>query len=498
MRPDWIDPRTWPDRVIALAFALTAIVIRIPMMRPLTLQLDEHTYLLMGRDLLNGHLPYTHLWEVKPPLLFVVTALVSLFAQHEIWVVRLAASLCDVSTALLVKLIADRVFAASKPNWLCAVICFAALTTSGTGGALMSETATLPFIMAGVYFLCERQPSRVRGYIGGVFFGVATLMRVFPAFPAVAAILAIGAEAIVARVGDARKALWTTLVFVCLGGATVLALVLAAYALAGKLELFYHSVVLAPLAYEEGGGSGGSTLVAFLRATISGNAMLLTVAFGVGGFVFTALRDRGNWPAWRLAAMAAAQFVAFTFGPPLTHYFVLLLPFFAIFAAPALRAIFEVLRPPVLRTGLAALIAAAPMLVSARAAWRAGDAHDTTAEVYSELRAAMQPGDTLYATSDYVLYWLLDRDPPHPIVTHAGNLFRPYMFRELPFGVETSAELMQRIVATHPTWIVFSDETDWKYAADTEVGAVLQPVLAAEYEESPAPAGRHIYHLRAD
>ena len=167
-------------------FALTAIVVRIPMMRPFTLQLDEHTYLLVGRDLLNGHLPYTHLWEVKPPLLFVVTAAVSLFAQHEIWIVRLAACLFDVGTALLVKLIADRVFGASKLNWLCAIICFAALTTSGTGGALMSETATLPFIMGGVYFLCERQPNRMRGYIGGLFFGVATLMRVFPAFPAVA------------------------------------------------------------------------------------------------------------------------------------------------------------------------------------------------------------------------------------------------------------------------------------------------------------------------
>lgn len=108
----------------------------------------------------------------------------------------------------------------------------------------------------------------------------------------------------------------------------------------------------------------------------------------------------------------------------------------------------------------------------------------------------MRPQDTLYLTTDYGLYWLLERVPPHPLVTHAGNLFRPHMLGVLPYGIATSADLMHAIVASRPTWIVFGAETADKYDRGTEVGDILQPVLATEYARQPAPAGRTIYRRR--
>src|SRR5258706_8959148 len=118
------------------------------------------------------------------------------------------------------------------------------------------------------------------------------------------------------------------------------------------------------------------------------------------------------------------------------------------------------------------------------------------AETWAILNERMLPEDTLYLTEDYGLYWLLDRSPPHPIVTHAGNLFRPDMFRVLQYGMDSSADVMKAIVRERPTWIVFGDRTQWAYGPETEVGKVLQPVLAADYILERSPAERAIYRLR--
>lgn len=107
-----------------------------------------------------------------------------------------------------------------------------------------------------------------------------------------------------------------------------------------------------------------------------------------------------------------------------------------------------------------------------------GTEHSALLETYVELHDTMKPGETLYLTTDYLLYWLLEREPPHPIVTHAGNLFRPGMFHVLPYGMNTSADVMRAIVAVRPTWIVFGADTIWRYEKETDVGQLLQPVLS--------------------
>jgi hypothetical protein len=62
--------------------------------------------------------------------------------------------------------------------------------------------------------------------------------------------------------------------------------------------------------------------------------------------------------------------------------------------------------------------------------------------------------------------------------------------------MKTSADVMRAIVAATPTWIVFATSTESKYEEGTDVGQVLQPVLALQYELKPSPPGRAIYRLR--
>ncbi|MEC8738384.1 MAG: glycosyltransferase, partial [Bacteroidota bacterium] len=50
---------------------------------------DESTFLLVGQSLLDGHLPFTKLWDLKPALLGYVYALIVFFSGKSIFLVRL-------------------------------------------------------------------------------------------------------------------------------------------------------------------------------------------------------------------------------------------------------------------------------------------------------------------------------------------------------------------------------------------------------------------------
>jgi 4-amino-4-deoxy-L-arabinose transferase-like glycosyltransferase len=50
---------------------------------------DESTFVHMGTSWAEGHLPYTELWDLKPPMTFAYfAAVVGLFGQH-LWLIRL-------------------------------------------------------------------------------------------------------------------------------------------------------------------------------------------------------------------------------------------------------------------------------------------------------------------------------------------------------------------------------------------------------------------------
>jgi hypothetical protein len=192
--------------------------------------------------------------------------------------------------------------------------------------------------------------------------------------------------------------------------------------------------------------------------------------------------------------MWIAQIAGQTLGPSGAFYLIVLVPFACVFAAPMFALLIGLLRPALARTALVALVVC-PVLIAGAVAIKRGSERSPMAETRAMLAQNMKSQDTLYLTTDYLLYWLLERAPPHPLVTHAGNVFRPAMFSVLPYHLKTSADLMRAIVSQHPTWIVFGIETEAKYESGTEVGEVLQPVLAAQYAREPSPAGRAIYRL---
>ena len=54
--------------------AIIALLLRFPFFFRDYIDRDESTFILVAQSWVDGHLPYTQLWDVKPPLTFLFFA----------------------------------------------------------------------------------------------------------------------------------------------------------------------------------------------------------------------------------------------------------------------------------------------------------------------------------------------------------------------------------------------------------------------------------------
>src|ERR1043165_7397420 len=65
-----------------------AFFIRFPFFFRDYIDRDESTFILIGKSITDGHLPYDFLWDLKPPLLFYVFAAVQYLFPHSLIAIR--------------------------------------------------------------------------------------------------------------------------------------------------------------------------------------------------------------------------------------------------------------------------------------------------------------------------------------------------------------------------------------------------------------------------
>ncbi|MFV1448861.1 hypothetical protein VBZ51_06925 [Maribacter sp. HS] len=58
------------DTTVFLLLSLITLFIRFPFFFRDYVDRDESTFILLGQSWVDGFLPYTHLWDLKPPLTF--------------------------------------------------------------------------------------------------------------------------------------------------------------------------------------------------------------------------------------------------------------------------------------------------------------------------------------------------------------------------------------------------------------------------------------------
>ena len=477
--------RWWP----IVAFFCLAVVLRAPFWAGDVIDWDESTFILMGQSWADGDLPYTSLWDNKPPLCFLPFALVAGLFGKSIAAVRILGLTSVVVTATVVwwigrgwvaELAGNTIAGRSeRAGRLAGALCIILVTFASRGQATMSETlAIAPLALGCAPILLGRGDLRSAA-LSGACLSVDTLKLKNLLFVAgVAGILWI------ARSRQDRSAR-AAIVFAAAAVAVVLATALP-YALEGELELFVRSVVLAPFDYAI---AGVRRMIGPSSAAVVGAAML-TRSSGVS-----------RWARfWLLAASVALSIVLSGGGS--AHYWIQIHPFTALAlaagivrAAPRLSPAMDLLVVGGL-TFLAATLADASWIERAKA-FRGLEAQGRARRLAMHLDAKGARGQPVVLFSDHLAHWWLESAPIHPILTHPSNAFRPELFRVVLGEEATIAELMRTAFRLKPLFVVLPRVVRHLDRAP-EAAQWLEETLRQDYVSNPDFEGLRVFRRRSE
>ncbi len=410
----------WP----CLVFLVAAWVSRWPVLGRAVLDWDESLYFLVARAWMAGHLPYTVIWDNKPPGIYALFAVLSWPFGGWVGAMRVASVVCVGTLATIVFCIVEALGAGRRAAWLGGGLLVLA-SLSNDGLSANTELFMAAFTAAAVLATLTTR----LGLLVGVLLGAAFMVKYVSVFEAPAVWLLF-----VWRVRDWRQA-----ALVVAGGALPLALVLLTYGLAGDLPVFWADAVMsnfrraaAPLTW------GAVDYEARVQAVRWGTL------YAVGVLCWLRPSVRRAPQSWFLALWLACGLLGAAAAKSFyDHYFLQVLPALCVIAAVAWS------RLPQLawRWALAALVAAPP-------AW-AGAAALAQVRGPDEPRAAAAALNAAHAGSLYVfdtqpiLYALTGTTPPTRYVL-PSVLTGPLL--PAVAGVNPMAEL-NRILSTDPQFI---------------------------------------------
>jgi len=336
--------RLWPWLMVAAAIVFVG-AIRVRLL-PVPLERDEGEYAYGGQLLLQGIPPYEFLYSMKLPGTSLMYALGMLLFGETTTGIHLTLILVNSLTIIFVFLL-GRSLAGSLAGALSAICYgFLSLSPSVLGLAAHATQFVVLFAVPGTWLLLRAGPAGNPRtlFASGLLFGLACLMKqpglCFGAF----GVVYLGGQAWCQRQCASRGFVRRLLVFGA-GLALPVLLVCALLAWAGVFPKFWFWTISYARSYEQlttwqdgiQGFLGGH-----LRATrdMSMGAWLLVLAGGLTGCALKPLRPALCFTGvWWLFAFGGTS-MGLYYRP---HYFILLLPAFALFLGLATVALQKVM-----------------------------------------------------------------------------------------------------------------------------------------------------------
>ena len=435
MRQKWI---------VALCLLTLSILIRLPFYFEGVINWDESTFILMSQSLIDGHLPYTELWDIKPPLIFVAYAMFILLFGKSIVAVRFAGSLCVFLTSWFVYLIGKRLGGNSVGILAGVLSIIAASTLTFDAQATLSEHVAVAPLFAGLAVLITLKMSSKNLFWGGLLLTVATMIRLNLAYT----VVAIGLWLVYVCFRSKAVNLQGIAAY-CLGSFSIIFLTYFPYLITGNSGIWWNSVILAPLSYS-------SSRVNF--------DLLLRVglAFAIAIGVWKALKsDRQREFVLLQVACLGTAISIIQGGSFHKHYFLQIFPFLAL----AIALFWGKLPHKALRLIAIACFAFAlssyipPIL---KQYYTVGDrlitgqslSSGTVYEVSEYLQQYNPENKPVYLMRDHLVYWLNDLKPLSKTVTHPSNLAKEYLFPYIEGASPTPEAELAKILAQQPEFIV--------------------------------------------
>ena len=497
-----------PPPVVVLSVVALVIVLARLCYPGLTIDHDEHTFLLGGALLNQGQGLYTDFFDLKPPFLFWVFAGIDAVANNDIIVVRLLGALMVIVAAWLVALAA-----APRVGWG-----WAGMMALGVGlaslhkgnEAVMSAVVALPFLaLAAVSVVRLRgqgDPSArwapAWGFLAGLAMGAACLVRLNLGIAALVLALAVlwpGVGERWGRGGLARFGAYAA------GGLLWFVPLLIAF----PPEVLVQALIKAPAVYI--GKNQDMIEVTYLHL----RSLLVNFdhfPLSIGMLAWLCLpavrRAAGGWRRsdTDLALVAAAILVSILVtGQDYSHYRLQMAPWMALLAAPGWLGLSRWLggretgRPwRWAGRGVIVVLLAGPLAVHGMEGARAWtkprpDAARILADRLDDIRAGTGAAFTAHGA-----LWAAEVEPVMGLVLHPTNI-RPWRLPVVAAGTGrslTQMDVMREIAAKRPDVVILSSQRSVEAVFEPEARAWLRAWLARAYTAPERIVGTRLYVLK--
>ena len=470
----------------------------------------------MGQSMLNGHLPYTHLWDIKPPLAFAFYACAIALFGKSIVSIRIAGALCITAAAFFTFLLGKNLW--GRGTGFLGAVLFIAMSSMGlaSGQAVMPEYIALVPMLGALCLLIMRKPTSVVLFFSGALMAIAAMIRLNLAYVSLAGgILAVLVPA-APKPRSFKHILNCALAYIA-GNSLIVALAFLPYAATGNGQLWWRAVVLAALSYS---GSQLSFLQTFqsqmqyiwacMTDIHSGLFMLcwLVWAGGTAGLAAGFINWKGTPQAKKNGLVLLAVFLAATEisilkgGATYPHYYIQLVPFMALAAA------FLVLSISAHARWITAVIV---LLVSSISAYTVAPGYkniisraaeglpleDGAAyEIAAYLKDQNVSGKPIYMMTDQIVYWLTGAKTVS-VLAHPSNISKEYLLKIVGGPDDTPGMEMARILAKKPEFIV-GDENIWYLRDKPAAQSILANALRTQYELVNVIQGRPVFRRMAE
>lgn len=493
----------YPIPVVLLAYLALSVLLRLPFSFVSGIDWDEGTFVIMGQEILDGYLPYTRLWDFKPPLAFAAYALAIATLGHSIEAVRVAGTICVALTGLAVYVVARRAMPPVIAR-LAGVVTIVVMVAQRAGQATMTEHFAAAILTWGLVALLASGESRPILVIAGALLMAGALIRLHLAYTLAAVIVGAGLRP---GGGPARRRIADVGMLVA-GAVVTLSTVLAPYVYTGNHDVLIRSAALGLLAGGRGPWESFSAVVKLAGSLVHDPLLGLTVwAAGLlGSMLLFVRRTEGaepkQWRFWLVVVLLSSSYSVIAIGAGSGHYLILLVPMYVLvaFAVMSRDSLNRRLRHAyflVLAAGL--LIALVPIASEYRdlstrllrdGHLRVGRAYELARILAAQSRAPVP----MYLMEEHVVYWLTGNRPLTPMSTHPSNIAKRDILRVMRGPNATPIEELQQIFAQAPLFV--ARPTEIRYLKSEPAALTwLDGELASRYRLIDSIDGLQLYRL---
>ncbi|WP_282112176.1 ArnT family glycosyltransferase [Maribacter stanieri] len=461
---------------VFLIFSIITFFIRFPFFFRDYVDRDESTFILLGQSWANGFLPYTQLWDLKPPLTFAFFAsIISVFGKSFI-AIRFAGMLLVIITAYFTyKIALTTIPIPKRASVIIGICCIFLLSLFGSLQGVMSEHICIAFFVPALYILFTKK-STIYIFLAGLLMGATVMVKLNMAFP----ILFIGIFLLYESFFSKKN---INLIHVLLFGIGVVTVILATilpYYLSDQTLVWWRSVILAPLEYTE-----ARRYSIFKLAPI----FIITGLFLIYAFKTKYLNFKNRTVQLLLVAISGVLFSFVKGGRINGHYLIQLHPMLLILVGTVIYNLILQYKPklPAYLAFIVLLIPAESYLEYANVInnkYKKGTFFN--GEGFSApqfiLENNLETKNILFFEY-HIGYWNLDTLPPTTASTHPSNICRDELFSFFNNPRKNSIEELQFIMEElQPKTVVIRKKRRILDKKEIEENEYIDAYLAQHYK----------------